>query len=81
MITQLVVSWIIIIAINTIKWYKINVSKQQALDADPKVVQQINFTGNLDPPEAATMFFITKEAKETISDFLQIFKYCNFMLF
>ena len=25
----------------------IDLSKQQALDADPKAVQQINFTGNL----------------------------------
>ena len=24
-----------------------DLSKQQALDADPKVIQQINFTGNL----------------------------------
>ena len=26
----------------------IDLSKQQALDADPKAIQQINFTGNLD---------------------------------
>ena len=26
----------------------IDLSKQQALDADPRVTQQINFTGNLD---------------------------------
>ena len=25
----------------------IDLSKQQALDADPKAIQQINFTGNL----------------------------------
>ena len=32
------------------KYYKmiaIDLSKQQALDADPKAIQQINFTGNL----------------------------------
>ena len=32
------------------KYYKmmaIDFSKQQALDADPKTIQQINFTGNL----------------------------------
>ena len=32
-------------------YYKITVtdlSKQQALDADPKAIQQISFTGNLD---------------------------------
>ena len=44
------------------KYYKmiaIDLSKQQALDADPKAMQQINFTGNLD--RAATMFFIIEE--------------------
>ena len=51
------------------KHYKmtpIDLSKQQALDADPKAIQQINFTGNLDRPEGATMFFIIEEAKETV---------------
>ena len=54
------------------KYYKliaIDLSKQQKLDADPKVIQQINFTENLDRTEGATMFFITEEAKETILDF------------
>ena len=48
----------------------IDLSKQQALDADPRAIQQINFTGNLDRP-GKTMFFIFEEAKETILDFLQ----------
>ena len=43
--------------------------KEQALDADPKAMQQIDFTGNLD--QQATFFFIIEEAKETILDFLQ----------
>ena len=33
------------------EYYKliaIDLRKQQALDAEPKVIQQINFTGNLD---------------------------------
>ena len=33
----------------------IDLSKQQALDADPKAIQQINFTGNLDLEEGATI--------------------------
>ena len=49
----------------------LDLSKQQALDADPKAIQQINFTGNLDQDECATMFFIIEEAKETILDFSQ----------
>ena len=46
----------------------IDLIKQQALDADPKVVQQMTFTGNLDRVARATMFFVTEEAKETILD-------------
>ena len=49
----------------------VDLSKQQALDADPKAIQQINFTGNLDRAAGATMFFIIEEAKETILDFSQ----------
>ena len=49
----------------------IDLSKQQAFDADPKAIQQNNFTGNLNRGEGATMFFIIKEAKETILDFSQ----------
>ena len=47
----------------------IDLSKQQAHDADPKAIQHINFTGNLDMN--VTMFFIIEEAKETILDFSQ----------
>ena len=42
------------------KYYKliaIDLKKQQKLDADPKVKQQINFTGNRTGAEGATMFF------------------------
>ena len=46
----------------------INLSTQQALDADPKAIQQINFTGNLDR-DRNTMFFIIEDTKETILDF------------
>ena len=41
MIMLLVVSWII-------KMIVVDLSKQQALHADPKAIQLINFTGNLD---------------------------------
>ena len=47
----------------------IDLSKQQALDANPKAIHQINFTGNLDWEEGAKMFFIIEEAKETVLDF------------
>ena len=49
----------------------IDLSKQQALDANPRVIQQINFTANLDRAGYKRMFFIIEEAKETILDFSQ----------
>ena len=36
---------------NYYKMIAIDLSKQQAFDADPKAIQQINFTGNLDRGE------------------------------
>ena len=49
----------------------IDVSTQQALDADLRATQQINFTRNLDQTGNTTMFFIFEEAKETVLDFSQ----------
>ena len=51
----------------------IDLSKQQPLDADPKAVQQINFTENLIQDSAAntTIFFIIKQAKDTVLNFSQ----------
>ena len=49
----------------------IDLSKQQARDADPRAIQQITFTANLDRDENTTIFFIIEEAKETVLDFSQ----------
>ena len=49
--------------------FAIDLSKQQVLDTDPRVIQQINFTANLDRTGNTTIFFIIEEAKETILDF------------
>ena len=49
----------------------IDLSKQQALDVDPKAIQQINFTGNLEQDNGAIVFFIVEEAKETYLGFSQ----------
>ena len=46
-----------------------DLSKQQALDADPRAIQQINFTANLDRAGNTRVYFIFEEAKETILDF------------
>ena len=48
------------------KMIAIDLSKQQALDDDPRAIQQTNFTGNLDRAGNTTMFFIIEEAKETV---------------
>ena len=53
------------------KLIAIDISKQQELDADPRAIQQINFTANLDRNGNTTMFFITEEAKETVFEFSQ----------
>ena len=52
-----------------LKIIAIDLSKQQALDADPRAIQQINFTANLDRAGNTTMLFIIEEAKETTLDF------------
>ena len=49
----------------------IDLSKQQALDADPRAIQQINFTANLDRAGNTRFYFILEEAKETVFEFLQ----------
>ena len=53
------------------KMIAIDLSKQQALDAYPRAIQQIDFTANLDRARNTTMFFIIEEAKETVLDFSQ----------
>ena len=49
----------------------VDLSKQQALDADPKAIQQINFAANLDRDGNTTMSFIIEEVKEIVLDFSQ----------
>ena len=53
------------------KMIAIDLSKQQAFDADLRAIHQINFTVNLDRAGNTTMFFIIEEAKETVFEFSQ----------
>ena len=53
------------------KMIAVDLSKQQALDADPTANQNINFTGNLDRAGNTTIYFILEEAKETKLHFSQ----------
>ena len=56
---------------NYYKIIAIDLSKQQVFDADPRAIQQINFTANLDRAGNTTMFFVIEEAKETVLNFSQ----------
>ena len=56
---------------NYYKMIAVDLSKQQALDADPKAIQQINFTANLDRVEGTRIHFILEEANETVFEFSQ----------
>ena len=47
----------------------IYLGKQPAIDSNPKAIQQIDFTENLDRAGNTTMFFINEEANEIILDF------------
>ena len=49
----------------------VDLSKQQALNADPRANQQINFTANLDRGGNRRIYFILEEAKATVIDFSQ----------
>ena len=49
----------------------IRLRKQQALEADPRAIQQINFTANLYRARNAAMFSTMEEVKETVLDFSQ----------
>ena len=50
----------------------IELIKQQALDADPKAIQQTNFTGYLDEAGNTAMFFIIEKGKKPCQIFESI---------
>ena len=55
------------------KMIAIDLSKKQALDADPKAIKLVNFKVNFEREGNANtiMLFIIEEAKETVLDFSQ----------
>ena len=56
---------------NYYKMIAVALNKQQALDADPKAIQQINFTANLDRARNTRFYFILEKSKETVFEFSQ----------
>ena len=62
------------------KYYKmiaVDLSKQQALDPDPKIIQQVNFTANLDREGNTRLYSILEEARETIFGFWIFARNCK----
>ena len=57
--------------IDNYKLIAIDLSKPQALDADSRAVQQVNFTTNLDRTGNTRKIFILKKPKETVLEFSQ----------
>ena len=56
----------------------IDLRKEQALDVDPKAIQWVNVTGNLDQNVRA---IIIEEVNEFISDFFkELWDWCKFIL-
>ena len=53
------------------KMIAVDLSRQQALDPDPRAIQQINFTANLDRAGRTRIYFILEESKETKLKFAQ----------
>ena len=51
------------------KMIAIDLSKQNELDPDPRAIQQINFTANLDRTGNTTTFILIEEAKEIVFEF------------
>ena len=49
----------------------IDLSRKQVLDADPRAIQQINFTANLDRVGNTRIYFILEETKQAVLDFSQ----------
>ena len=50
---------------------EIDLSKQNALDADTRSIQQINFTGKSDSAVNTIVSFIIEKSKEIVLDFSQ----------
>ena len=57
-----------------------DLSKQQALNTEPRAIEPINFAAHLDIAGNTTMFFIIEEAENTVLDFSQapvkVFEMC-----
>ena len=67
MIIQQAVYYILFIWKKNYRLIAVDLSKQKALDADPRVIQQIIFTGKA--IENIAVYYILEKSKETILQF------------
>ena len=67
MITQLVVYWILLISKKNYRLIAADLSKQKALDADSRAIQQIIFTGTASA--SVIIYYILEQLKEAMLEF------------
>ena len=67
MITKMAVYWILLILKKKYRLIAADLSKQKALDADSRAIQQIIFTGKTD--NTIRVYYILEQSKETILEF------------
>ena len=67
MIILQIVCWILIFFKKNYRLIAADLSKQKGLDADPRAIEQIIFTGTL--KTRATIYYILKQSKETALQF------------
>ena len=62
---------------NCYKMIAVDLSKQQALDADPKAIQQTNFTANLEHEIRDSISFLKKQKKLSLNFHKKPSKFCK----
>ena len=67
MIILLALYWILLISKKNYRLISVDLSKQKALDADPRVIQQTIFTGKAS--QNIVIYCIFEQSKETILQF------------
>ena len=67
MIILLALYWILLISKKNYRLISVDLSKQKALDADPRVIQQTIFTGKAS--QNIVIYYIFEQSKETILQF------------
>ena len=67
MIILLALYWILLISKKNYRLISVDLSKQKALGADPRVIQQIIFTGKAS--QNIVIYYILEQSKETVLQF------------